>query len=152
MFCHTLIKSSNLSTHTSNCAKRPIKCIRCSQQFPADEIVGHSRECRAQKFPSPKKNPRHTPSFTASSISASGTIAAPEDGRKSIPRPPSIPPPSVSSSSADANASAKLAAVSPATAIRIKEEGKEEEDDDEEVEDDEEFESSDDGVTLADGR
>jgi hypothetical protein len=43
---------SVLSTHSARCPKRPIKCIRCCQLFPADSIVAHSTTCKYVPGPS----------------------------------------------------------------------------------------------------
>ncbi|KAL3667429.1 hypothetical protein V7S43_007655 [Phytophthora oleae] len=73
---------SALTTHASRCSKRPIKCIRCCQLFPADTIVAHSTNCKFVPGTSP----------AASSASPQPNANASRAPIK-IPPPPPFPPP-----------------------------------------------------------
>lgn len=75
---------SALITHAGRCSKRPIKCIRCCQLFPADAIVAHSTNC---KFV-PGTNPA-SGSQPQSQPAQQATSRAPIK----IPPPPPFPPP-----------------------------------------------------------
>ncbi|KAF1793726.1 Sterile alpha motif/pointed domain [Phytophthora cactorum] len=68
---------SALTTHASRCSKRPIKCIRCCQLFPADAIVAHSTNCKVEQ------------GGNSAASSQTPAVRAPIK----IPPPPPFPPP-----------------------------------------------------------
>ena len=74
----SLATTNSFAAHLASCVKRPIKCIRCGDQFPADVIVKHSRECQQVL--------RNASSSSSSSL----LLTSPA----SMPVPPSFPPPS----------------------------------------------------------
>ncbi|GMF20366.1 unnamed protein product [Phytophthora fragariaefolia] len=79
---------SVLTTHASRCSKRPIKCIRCCQLFPADAIVAHSTNCKFVPVINPA--PGGSPSQVQSQATQQPTSRPPIK----IPPPPPFPPPS----------------------------------------------------------
>lgn len=91
---------SALSAHTARCSKRPIKCIRCCQLFPADVIVAHSTSCRfvpgatpGTVPPAPNQPPPPGAPPSNPRLSAGATVPPPPASPAiRVPPPPPYPP------------------------------------------------------------
>lgn len=111
---------SALSTHSTRCTKRPIKCIRCCQLFPADAIVAHSTSCKfvptttATGVTPPPPSQLSTPGLSrASSGSISGSQPPNPAPSVRVPPPPPYPPATIPSSTANGSTRLRTASADP---------------------------------------
>uniref|UniRef100_K3X265 SAM domain-containing protein n=1 Tax=Globisporangium ultimum (strain ATCC 200006 / CBS 805.95 / DAOM BR144) TaxID=431595 RepID=K3X265_GLOUD len=83
-----------LGAHTARCSKRPIKCIRCCQQFPADSIVAHSTNCKfvpsSASAASSSATASPQPAARLTTPSAGVLAPSPALGNKIPPPPPRL--------------------------------------------------------------